>query len=88
MNIEKRGNMSMNPLLGTLMIFSGIILTFFGLPIAGLFVMSQISPPKLQPVGLGTPLDTSQPMETPQPVSIPITIKKIRHKGNFVWVDA
>lgn len=80
----------MNPLLGTLMLFSAILITFFGLPVAGLFIMSRISPANLN---TATPItmesfDTLQPKETPQPVSMPITIKKIRHKGNYIWVDA
>ncbi len=84
MNISvKGGNNRMNPLIGTVMIFAAIILAFFGLPIAGLFIMSRISPANIQPTGPEVPLET-----VAKPLSMPITVKKVYHKGHLVWVDA
>jgi len=77
----------MNPLIGTLMIFSGMLLLFFGVPISGLFLMSLLGPPST--VTISKPM-SSTPMASPVPefIGVPITIQKVFHKGNFVWVDA
>jgi len=77
----------MNPLIGTLMLFSGILLLFFGVPISGLFLMSMLGPASTVPISKPMPIT---PMARPIPdlMGEPITIQKIFHKGNFIWVDA
>jgi hypothetical protein len=77
----------MNPLIGTLMLFSGILILFFGVPISGLFLMSMLGPAST--VSITKPMSIT-PMASPMPdfIGDPITIQKVYHKGNFVWVDA
>jgi hypothetical protein len=77
----------MNPLIGTLMLFSGILILFFGVPISGLFLMSMLGPAST--VSISKPMPIT-PMASPMPdfIGDPITIQKVYHKGNFVWVDA
>lgn len=77
----------MNPILGTLMLFSGILLLFFGVPISGLFLMSMVGPASIEP--LGGPIPTA-PIVMPiiEPLGDPICIQKVSHKGNYIWVDA
>ena len=77
----------MNPLIGTLMLFSGILLLFFGVPISGLFLMSIFGPASTVPISMPMPIT---PMASPMPdfLGDPITIQKVFHKGNFIWVDA
>jgi hypothetical protein len=33
-------------------------------------------------------VDSSVNIIIPEPLGVPITVKKIKHKGNYVWVDA
>ena len=77
----------MNPLFGTLMLFSGILLLFFGVPISGLFLMSMLGPASIEP--LGRPIPTA-PIVMPVPglLGEPISIRKVSHKGHYIWVDA
>ncbi len=77
----------MNPLIGTLMLFSGILILFFGVPISGLFLMSMLGPAST--VSIGKPMPIT-PLASPMPdfIGDPITIQKVYHKGHFVWVDA
>lgn len=77
----------MNPLFGTLILFAGIFLLFFGVPISGLFLMSMLGPASTEPIS--KPMSIT-PIESPMPdfLGDPITIQKISHKGHYVWVDA
>lgn len=77
----------MNPILGTLMLFSGILLLFFGVPISGLFLMSTLGPASVEPIF--RPIQTlTASMSVPEPLGDPICIQKVSHKGNYIWVDA
>jgi hypothetical protein len=69
------------------MLFSGILILFFGVPISGLFLMSMLGPAST--VSISKPMPIT-PMASPMPdfIGDPITIQKVYHKGNFVWVDA
>jgi hypothetical protein len=70
------------------MIFSSILLAFFGLPITGLFLMSKFFPASIKPIA-GGPLTINPSLELmPEPLGLPISVKKIRNKGNIIWVDA
>lgn len=75
----------MNSIIGTIMIFGAVLFAFFGLPIIGLFIFSLVQPAKIQPQTIvkGQEIQT-QPGEMP----MPITVKKVLHKGRIVWVDA
>ena len=77
----------MNPLFGTLMLFSGMLLLFFGVPISGLFLMSMVGPASTEPISRPMPIT---PLANPIPELLgdPITIQKISHKGHYIWVDA
>ncbi len=77
----------MNPLIGTLMLFAGILLLFFGVPISGLFLMSMLGPAST--VSISNPMPIT-PIASPMPdfLGDPITIQKVSHKGHYVWVDA
>ena len=69
------------------MLFSGMLLLFFGVPISGLFLMSMLGPASTEPISRSMPIT---PLTNPIPEfqGDPITIQKISHKGNYVWVDA
>jgi hypothetical protein len=74
----------MDPLIGSLMLFSGVFILFFGLPIGASFLLTRV---------LGKPQLRTLPnfptvMPLPTPVDIPILVKKIYHKGKVIWVDA
>ena len=77
----------MNEIIGTLMIFSVILLTFFGLPIAGLFIWSSLFPanigPLSVPIGINSTINIDQ-----EPLGFPIYVRKVKSKGNIIWVDA
>jgi hypothetical protein len=77
----------MNPLFGTLILFAGIFLLFFGVPISGLFLMSMLGSASTKPII--KPMSIT-PIASPMPdfLGDPITIQKISHKGHYVWVDA
>jgi hypothetical protein len=77
----------MNPIIGALMIFSAILLAFFGIPISVLFLANMILPPNLEPSSEYLK-DYSIDHPIPEPLGVPITVKKIKHNGNYVWVDA
>ena len=70
-----------------LMIFSLTIMAFFGLPIAGIFLMSLISPSNIEPVS-GASTITSTLEVTNEALGFPITVKKVMRKGKVIWVDA
>jgi hypothetical protein len=69
------------------MLFSAILVAFFGIPIATLSIMSVFLPPSLEPTNESL-VDNSVNIIIPEPLGVPITVKKIKHKGNYVWVDA
>jgi hypothetical protein len=74
----------MDPIIGPLMLFSGVFIMFFGLPITGAFILTRL---------LGAPQITTIPsfptvMPLPTPIEIPISVKKTYHKGRLIWVDA
>ena len=74
----------MNAISGTMMVFSVLLLVFFGLPLMFFFLFSRIFPAKLeQPM---EPVTTNE--ETYETLGVPITIKKVRKNGNIIWVDA
>ncbi|MFA9496522.1 MAG: hypothetical protein ACERKS_11470 [Candidatus Bathyarchaeota archaeon] len=77
----------MNPIFATLMLFSGILLLFFGVPISGLFLMSMIGPASPEPISRPMPI---APIANPMSEFLgdPITIQKVSYKGNYIWVDA
>lgn len=77
----------MNPLNGTLMIFSMMLLTFFGVPIAGLFIWSAFSPANIGP--LNAPMEINPSMNMDQlPIGFPIHVRKVMNKGRVIWIDA
>ncbi len=69
------------------MIFSMILLTFFGIPIAGLFIWSAFSPANIEPLSAPISINTSMNFDQ-QPLGFPIHVRKIMNKGRIVWVDA
>jgi len=77
----------MNPLIGTLMIFSMILLTFFGVPITGLLIWSAFSPANIGPLSAPIAINTSMNIDQ-QPLGSPIHVRKIMNKGHIIWVDA
>ncbi len=69
------------------MLFGGILLLFFGVPISGLFLMSMLGPASTVSISNPMPITTiASPM--PDFLGDPITIQKVSHKGHYVWVDA
>jgi len=67
----------MNPMLGTLLIFGGILFVFFIMPIISLIGFTIV---------LGEADLTPIPRITfPFP---PLSLKKTYHKGKIIWVDA
>ena len=77
----------MNLLIGTLTIFSFMLLAFFGLPMAGLFIMSAFFPANIGPVSTPTGINVSMNIDQ-APLGFPIHVRKIKNKGNIIWVDA
>lgn len=77
----------MNPLIGTLILFSGIFCLFFSVPISGLFLMSKLGPASIEPTSRPIPTAPTL-MPIPEPLGEPICIQKVSHRGNYVWVDA
>ena len=77
----------MNLLIGTLTIFSFMLLAFFGLPMAGLFIMSAFFPVSIGLVSAPTGINVSMNIDQ-EPLGFPIHVRKIKNKGNIIWVDA
>ena len=64
-----------------------MLLAFFGLPMAGLFIMSAFFPANIGPVS--SPIGVNIAMNLDQePLGFPIHVRKIKNKGNIIWVDA
>ena len=77
----------MDPITGTLVVFSFMLLAFFGLPMAGLFIMSAFFPANISP--LSTPIGINTAMNLDQEsIGFPIHVRKVRNKGHIIWVDA
>ena len=77
----------MNPLMGVFMIFLLILLAFFGLPIAVVFLLNAFFPAEFEPVSKPLAINpTSKLMH--EPFGVPINVMKIKNKGNIIWVDA
>jgi hypothetical protein len=76
----------MNPVIGMLVIVSGLILMFLT-PIVLSYFMSLFFPAKLEPVSSSVKIDsTSKQMD--EPLGFSINVKKIKKDGNIIWVDA
>lgn len=69
------------------MLFSGILILFFGVPISGLFLMSMLGPASTVSISKLMP-NTLMASPMPDFIGDPITIQKVFHKGNLIWVDA
>ncbi len=69
------------------MIFSMILLTFFGIPIAGLFIWSAFSPANIGPLSAPISINPSMNFDQ-QPLGFPIHVRKVMSKGRVIWVDA
>ena len=69
----------MNPIIGTIVLFSAIFFLFFGVPIIMLGVTSWFAPPEHMTTTIVLP---------PSIYTGYISIKKIIHKGKIIWVDA
>ena len=77
----------MNLIIGALVIFSLILLAFFGLPIAAVFLLNVFFPAEFEPGSKPLAIDpTSKVMHNP--LGIPINVMKIENKGNIIWIDA
>lgn len=77
----------MNAIIGTLWVALTIMLIFFGLPLSGIFLLGLISPAPVIPLMKPEPIiPTDIPLISP--TEIPIYIKKVIHRGNYIWVDA
>ena len=76
---------AMEPMFGALMVFSVMLLVFFGLPLLFFYMFSRLFPAKIEPTM--EPIASSAP-ETQENLGYPIRVKKIKNKGNIIWVDA
>ena len=64
-----------------------MLLAFFGLPIASLFIWSAFSPANIGP--MSAPIDINPSMNIDQePLGFPIHVRKVKMKGKVIWVDA
>ena len=76
---------AMETMFGALMVFSVMLLVFFGLPLLFFYMFSRLFPAKIEPQM--EPLARSSP-ETQENLGYTVKVKKIKNKGNIIWVDA
>ncbi len=68
----------MNPIIMTVILFVNILFVFFVMPVISLFGFTVI---------LGE-ADLTPIVKKVYPTNLPLSLKKITHKGRVVWVDA